>query len=115
MDWINSLVSFWPIVASFLVTALGAALMWLYSLDKGFRGAVERLQQLIPGRSVHFYHRLDFGLTTVIGGIVGQILFDPADSNPVQQLAAGLGWAGALTVLASSKGPRDQQAQHGTN
>lgn len=86
---------------TYLVTLLGAVVMYLFSFAKGFTGSVDVLQRLFPHRQLVFYHRVDFVLSVFLGAAVGAILFAP--TTPAQALTAGLGWVSAVNVLLSNK------------
>src|SRR5262245_51555389 len=85
----------------FSITLLGAVTMYLFSLQKGFHGSSEVLEKLFPARQQSFYYRVDFLLSTVLGAILGTIIYQPSTS--IQALAAGLGWVGAVNILAKKK------------
>jgi hypothetical protein len=81
----------------YLITLFGASSMYIFSLTKGFNGAVEFLEHFFPGRSKPFYDRLDFFIVSFAGAMIGTIFYNPASS--LQALAAGFGWVGAVNVL----------------
>jgi len=83
----------------YLVTLLGATAAYVFSLNKGFAGAVAFLQRMFPDRGGGFYARLDFFLVIFVGSGLGFILFGPTN-NP-QALMAGLGWVSTVNVLLS--------------
>ena len=87
----------------FVTTLFGSASMYAFSLNKGFEGALPFLKRVLPGRSTVFYHRSDFFVVVVAGSVIGTIFFQPL--SPLQALAAGFGWVGALNVLVK-KGPQ---------
>jgi hypothetical protein len=87
----------WPFLTQYSLTLFGAMAMYVFSLHKGFHGAVAFLRTVAPGHQDVFYARLDFVLSTVIGSIIGYIAFMPA--TPFQALAAGFGWVGTMNVL----------------
>ncbi len=86
-------------VKRFGITFFGSVVMYLFSLSKGFTGSVPALQKLMPGRTQVFYDRVDFVIVVVTGAIVGTVFFHPQD--PLQALAAGLGWSSAINVLVT--------------
>ncbi|HET7464937.1 MAG TPA: hypothetical protein VFJ82_27080 [Longimicrobium sp.] len=80
----------------YLITLLGAAIVHIYRQDH-IESAAPFLRQILPRRSAAFYHRADAVLATVSGSLVGFIVFAP--QSPLQCLAAGFGWMGAMNVL----------------
>ncbi|MBI1806503.1 MAG: hypothetical protein HYR76_05570 [Ignavibacteria bacterium] len=85
----------------FSLTLFGSIVMYIFSLFKGFQGAVAFLNKVLPGHSKVFYDRLDFLIVVMTGAIVGTIFFSP--SNNLQALAAGFGWVGAINILLNQK------------
>jgi len=91
---------------NYLTTLFGAMAMYLFSLAKGFEGSKPALKRLFPGKSEVLYDRLDFIAIILTGSIVGTIFFRPL--SPLQALAAGFGWTGAVNVLTSQRTERPQ-------
>ena len=89
-------------VINYLITLFGATAMYVFSLNRGFDGAVYFLKRFFPGRSDAFYDRVDFLVVILSGSIVGTVFFSP--DNALEALAAGFGWVGAMNVLLSHKG-----------
>lgn len=87
--------------ALYLTTALGAAAMQVFSMNRGFEGSIAWLKRMWPGHSKAFYHRWDFILVVVIGSLIGYMLFRPAEVQ--NALAAGFGWVGAVSVFADQR------------
>ena len=87
---------------NYLTTLFGATAMYVFSLNKGFHGAVAFLRRFFPGRPDLFYDRLDFIVVTLAGSIIGTIFFSP--ETRLAALAAGFGWVGAVNVLLSTRG-----------
>ena len=85
------------VVLYYLVTLFGATAMYVFSLNKGFDGAVGFLKKVFPGRTDSFYYRVDFLIVSFAGSIIGTIFFSP--TNNLQVLAAGFGWVGTVNVL----------------
>jgi uncharacterized membrane protein YbjE (DUF340 family) len=85
----------------YILTFFGAFAMYVFSLNKGFKGATPFLKKILPGNSQVFYDRLDFLFVVISGSIIGYVFFSP--SNPLEALAAGFGWVGAMNILMSSK------------
>lgn len=83
--------------ALFSATLLGSFAMYVFSLQRGFAGAVAFLRKMFPDHSQVFYDRLDFFLVTITGSVIGFILFDPQRVH--QALVAGLGWVSAVNVV----------------
>jgi hypothetical protein len=81
------------------ISLLGAALMSIFSMNKGFPGSISFLRAVFPQKSKRFYLLLDFILVTIFGSFVGTILFNP--NTAFQAFCAGIGWIGALNVVAS--------------
>jgi hypothetical protein len=86
----------------YIVTFFGAGAMYMFQLHKGFDGAKPFLRSFFPSRTEVYYIRVDFFLVTVVGSIIGSILYQP--QQLYQALAAGFGWVGALQILLSHKG-----------
>jgi hypothetical protein len=89
----------------YLTTVFGAAAMYIFSLNKGFEGAIAWLRRMVPGRPQVFYDRVDFVIVVMAGSIIGTISFSPAGT--FEALAAGFGWVGSMQVLmnrASAEG-----------
>lgn len=86
----------------FLVTLFGATAMYVFSLQKGFKGAGMFLRRFFPGKSEIFYDRMDFCLVVMFGSVIGTIFFAPQSSFAA--LAAGFGWVGATNTLLASHG-----------
>ncbi|MDX6496970.1 MAG: hypothetical protein QOG23_230 [Blastocatellia bacterium] len=89
--------------AYYVITLFGAFCMYVFSLTRGFQGAISFLKKFFPGHSEVFYDRLDFFVVILAGSIIGTIFFSP--NSALQALAAGFGWVGAVNVLLSPKGP----------
>jgi hypothetical protein len=89
----------------------GSLVMYLFSLSKGFTGSVPALQRLMPGKKQVFYDRVDFGIVVVTGAVVGTLFFRPQD--PLQALAAGLGWSSAINVLVTQHKPLKGESGEG--
>jgi hypothetical protein len=87
--------------AYYVITLFGAFCMYVFSLTKGFQGAVSFLKRFFPGHSDVFYDRLDFFVVILAGSIIGTIFFSP--NSALQALAAGFGWVGAVNVLLSPR------------
>lgn len=81
----------------YVITLFGAIAMNVFSLKKGFEGAIPFLKRFFPERAQVFYDRTDFLLVSFSGSIIGTIFFAPAST--VEALAAGFGWVGAVNVL----------------
>ena len=81
----------------YLTTLFGAAAMYIFSLNRGFEGAIAWLRRVFPGHEQVFYDRLDFIVVAIAGSIIGTISFHPAGT--FEALAAGFGWVGAMQVL----------------
>lgn len=97
----------WPRVLYFFITMFGASSMYVFSLMKGFEGAVSFLTRVLPGREQVFYDRLDFAVVVTAGSIIGYIFFSPA--SELEALAAGFGWVGAINVLMNpNPGPGER-------
>lgn len=90
-------------VIQYVTTLFGAGAMYIFSLFKGFTGAVPALKRLLPSHSEVFYDRLDFVILVITGSIIGTIFFHPRDT--LQALSAGFGWTGAINVLLNQKPP----------
>jgi hypothetical protein len=76
--------------------------MYVFSLQKGFKGAGTFLRKFFPGKSDIFYDRMDFCLVVMFGSIIGTIFFSPQSSFAA--LAAGFGWVGAVNTLLTAQG-----------
>jgi hypothetical protein len=103
LDWLQTpdgKRAFWAVIFYF-VAMLGAIAMYLFASSKGRQSTVPRLRRLLPGKSDTFYYRTDFILVIIIGSAFGDIFFNP--QAPIQALAAGCGWVGALNVLLERK------------
>jgi hypothetical protein len=87
--------------AFYLITLFGSVAMYVFSLNRGFEGAIAFLKKFFPGHPDVFYDRLDFFVVVLAGSIIGTIFFSP--SNALQALAAGFGWVGAINILLSPK------------
>lgn len=83
--------------------------MYMFSVVKGFQGTLSTLRNLLPNRSNSYYYKLDFLIVAIAGSIIGTIFFRPQD--PLQALAAGLSWFGALSVLAKQNQPPPSEEQ----
>jgi hypothetical protein len=94
VDWLTNAT-----VVNYLITHFGAMAMYLFSLAKGFGGSKPALKRLFPGKPEVLYDRLDFVAIVLAGSVIGTIFFRPLD--PLQALAAGFGWTGAVNVLTS--------------
>jgi uncharacterized membrane protein YbjE (DUF340 family) len=81
----------------YAMTLFGSAAMYVFSLHQGFEGAVSFLKRMFPTRSAVFYDRVDFILVTIMGSVLGYILFDPKVAY--QAITAGLGWVSAVNVV----------------
>ncbi|MBI1924089.1 hypothetical protein HYR99_07540 [Candidatus Poribacteria bacterium] len=92
---------FFDSALNYIITLFGAAVMYMFSLNNGFQGAVQFLKKFFPGRSPVFYDRGDFFIVIFAGAIIGTIFFSP--SNALEALAAGFGWVGAINVLTNRK------------
>ena len=90
-----------PWLVYYLTTLFGATAMYVFSLHKGFQGAVDFLKRFFPGRAQVFYDRVDFVIVIFAGSLIGTIAFAP--TNTLQALAAGFGWVGAINVLMNQK------------
>ncbi len=86
----------------YLITLFGAFCMYVFSLNRGFQGAVDFLRRFFPNHTPVFYDRLDFFVVILAGSVIGTIFFSP--TNTFQALAAGFGWVGAINVLLSPRG-----------
>ena len=86
-------------ILCYIVTLFGATAMYVFSLYKGFQGAIDFLKRLFPNHSASFYARVDFFVVIVAGSIIGFILFSPG--TPIQALCAGLGWVGAMNTVVT--------------
>jgi lipid-A-disaccharide synthase-like uncharacterized protein len=90
----------WAVIFYF-IAMLGAIVTYLFASSNGRESTVPRLKQLLPGKSDTFYYRTDFVFVILVGSAIGYIFFIPQD--PIQALAAGCGWVGALNVLVDQK------------
>lgn len=86
----------------YLLTLFGAIVMYVFSLHKGFKGAEDFLKKCFPGHTDVFYIRADLFVVVLSGSIIGTVFFSP--NNPIEALAAGFGWVGAMKVLLSHQG-----------
>ncbi len=87
---------------SYGLTFFATAVMYMFSLHKGFKGATEFLYKVFPDKRNVFYARVDFILVIIIGSVIGYIVFSP--NTPIQSLAAGFGWIGAMNTLVADSG-----------
>jgi hypothetical protein len=92
----------------FLITLFGATAMYVFSLQKGFKGAGLFLRRFFPGKSEIFYDRMDFLLVVMFGSVIGTIFFWPGSA--IAALAAGFGWVGATNTLLSAHHPAGSRA-----
>jgi hypothetical protein len=88
-----------PSIMRFFITLFRAAAMHILSLYKGHQGSMPFLKRLFPGHNAAFYYRVDFVLIVICGAVIGTISFGP--SSPIQALAAGFGWGGAINTLTN--------------
>ena len=91
----------------YLVTLFGATAMYVFSLNRGFEGAVAFLRRVVPGKKAVFYHRVDTVIVVVSGSIIGTIFFSPG--SPLEALAAGFGWVSVINILMN-QGPASSQS-----
>jgi hypothetical protein len=82
----------------FLHVMLGAVLMEIFSLAKGFDGAKPWLRD-ITGWSERAVFRSNAVLVVIVGTLVGSALVNP--TTRAQALTAGLGWVGLLNTGAA--------------
>lgn len=92
-------------VLRYLTTLFGAAAMYVFSLNKGFEGALAWLKRVFPGHGQVFYDRLDFIIVVIAGSVIGTISFSP--TGTFEALAAGFGWVGAMQILINRPEPRE--------
>lgn len=78
----------------------GALVTQILSLTRNFNGSQAFLKQFAPNISDTMVFRIDFATLTVLGSIIGMILFDPHDYK--QALLAGIGWITSVQALAHS-------------
>jgi hypothetical protein len=102
--WLRGLVTYLDTpegnhIFCYIITMFGTTAMYVFSLHKGFQGAMDFLKRCFPDHTPSFYARLDFFLVIVLGSIIGFILFSPATA--IQSLCAGLGWVGAMNTVVS--------------
>ena len=85
----------------YVVTLFGAAVVNVLKLRHDFEGSVAFFKKIFPGKSETFYSRLDFVVVSLVGSIIGMIVFQP--SNAIQALSAGFGWVSSLNVLLAGR------------
>ncbi len=85
----------------YLSTLFGAAVAHMFSLNKGFEGTKPFLKNVFAARHSEFYARVDFILVSLIGSIIGTIIFAPKEH--FQALTAGMCWVGAVNIIMKSK------------
>lgn len=103
-DWLESVLIFLNTsegnkIYCYITTLFGATAMYVFSLNRGFQGAIDFLKRFFPNRPESFYARVDFFVVILAGSIIGFILFSP--STTIQALCAGLGWVGAMNTIVN--------------
>lgn len=86
----------------YVVTLFGAAAVYLLKLHHDFEGSVAFFKKVFPGKSQTFYARVDFFVVSIVGSVIGMIVFQP--TNATQALSAGFGWVSSLNVLLAERG-----------
>jgi|SRR5712691_7037416 len=86
----------------YVVTLFGAAAVYVLKLHHDFEGSTAFFKKIFPGKSEKFYSRLDFFIVSLVGSVIGMIVFQP--SNAIQALSAGFGWVSSLNVLLAGRG-----------
>jgi hypothetical protein len=89
------------IIFFFIYAALGAALAEIFASRKGPYSSVEFWKNFLPDRENTFYIRCDFVVKIFGGSLIALAAVMP--TNERQAIAAGVGWAGALTAYLSKK------------
>lgn len=87
----------------YLTVLLGCVVAQVFALWKDYTGARGFIRQAMPSWSDHAVIRADFYLVSIIGSIVGTILFAPNDYR--QALFAGIGWFAAVHGLSRAGNP----------
>lgn len=85
----------------FTLTLLGAVGAYVFSVQKGFKGAEEFINKIMPRAWPWAKTISDLLLSVGVGSIIGAAIFEP--NTPQSALAAGIGWVAALNSI--SKGP----------
>ena len=88
-------------VTHYVLALLGAVTVYVLSERTVLEGAgaILILRRLFPDRTERFYTFWDLLLTSLLGSIIGLIVYSPQTS--LQCLAAGIGWAGAYKSLSA--------------
>jgi hypothetical protein len=106
MRWIGEVFSSpetRALLGLYLITLFGTLVMHVFQMNKGFKGSVDFLSEVLPGKSTVFYKRADLILVTVTGSVLGMIIFSP--QSAISALAAGCGWVGGLNALIATAPP----------
>ena len=97
----QQIVTFGPLLqqALYYATVLfGATVTQMLSLTKNFKGTQDFLRRLAPKLGDEAVFRWDFVIVTIIGSLIGFILFEP--NGYKQALLAGIGWTASIQALA---------------
>jgi hypothetical protein len=85
----------------FILAAFGAAIAEIFASRRGPHSSVEFWTRFFPRRGEIFHLHCDFFVKIILGSVIA--LATVAPTNERQAIAAGIGWAGALTAYLSSK------------
>ena len=80
-----------------IIVGIGCAAGRVFPFQRGFQGSRDFLKHMFPGHTAVFYDRTDFGLTCLLGSMLGMLLVQPTTVHTA--LATGLGWPFIIRFL----------------
>lgn len=98
-------VGFW------LLAYFGALTLYIFvfSNTNDNVGARRFLDRIFPNKSPEFRSRADFIISTILGSLIGIIIYSP--QTPIEAYLSGLGWVGALNTIVNRNQFNDKASE----
>jgi hypothetical protein len=86
----------------YLTVLFGCIVGQVFAVWKDFGGTRAFIRSVFPRWEDPIVHRMDFVLVSILGSILGMLLFRPTEYQ--QALFAGIGWVATIQALSQRQG-----------